>query len=152
VPDRLPPPGPSFIREQDVRIGDRRLHAGMSRPTNGPEEWWLTVLWVADDEGVASFTDVAPSSGPPADPPLARLGPAIAGALSGLIREENGRLAVRLTPVVAPEDATRPWRCPLAVRAAFKWEAVRQASLPPAQLAEQVLTAFRGSVEGLHRR
>ena len=108
--------------------------------------------WVAEDEGVASFTDVAPSSGPPADPPLARLGPAIAGALSGLIREEDGRLAVRLTPVVAPEDATRPWRCPLAVRAAFKWEAVRQASLPPAQLAELVLTAFRGSVEGLHRR
>jgi hypothetical protein len=151
VPDRLPPPGPSFIREQDVRIGDRRLHAGMSRPTSGPDEWWLTVLWVADDEGVASFADVAPPSGPPADPPLARLGPAIAGALSGLIREESGRLAVRLTPVVAPEDPTRPWRCPLAVRAAFKWEAVRQAALPSTQLAELVLTGFRGSVEGLHR-
>jgi hypothetical protein len=152
VPDRLPPPGPSFIREQDVRIGDRRLHAGMSRPTIGPDEWWLTVLWVAADDGVLSFADVAPSSGPPADPPLARLGPAIAGALSGLIREENGRLAVRLTPVVTPEDATRPWRCPLAVRAAFKWEAVRQASLPATQLAELVLTGFRGSVEGLHQR
>jgi hypothetical protein len=107
---------------------------------------------VADDGGVASFTDVAPSSGPPADPPLARLGPAIAGSLSGLIREENGRLAVRLTPVVAPEDPSRPWRCPLAVRAAFKWEAVRQAALPPTQLAELVLTGFRSSVEGLHRR
>jgi len=152
VPDRLPPPGPSFIREQDVRIGDRRLHAGMSRPTNGPDEWWLTVLWVADDAGVASFTDVAPTGGPPAEPPLARLGPAIAGSLAGLIREENGRLAVRLTPVVAPADPSRPWRCPLAVRAAFKWEAVRQAAFPQAQLAELVLTGFRGSVEGLHRR
>jgi hypothetical protein len=152
VPDPLPPPGPSFIREQDVRIGQRRLRAGMSRPTSGPDDWWLTVLWVADDDAVASFVDVAPSSGPPADPPLARLGPAIAGALSGLIREENGRLAVRLTPVVAPEDAARPWRTPVAVRAAFKWEAVRQAATPPAQLAELVLTAFRGSVEGLHRR
>ena len=123
----------------------------MSRPTSGPDEWWLAVLWVADAEGVASFTDVAPLTGPPADPPLARLGPAIAGALSGLIREENGRLAVRLTPVVAPEDAARPWRCPLVIRAAFKWEAVRQAATPPTQLAELVLTAFRGSVEGLHR-
>jgi hypothetical protein len=37
------------------------------------------------------------------------------------------------------------------VRAAFKWEAVRQAALPPMQLAELVLTGFRGSVEGLHR-
>jgi hypothetical protein len=151
VPEPLPPPGPSYLREHEIRIGDRKLRAGMSRPTSGPDEWWLTVLWAADDEAVASFADVAPSSGPPADPPLARLGPAIAGALSGLIREENGRLAIRLTPVAPPEDAARPWRCPLAVRAAFKWEAVRQAALPPTQLAELVLDAFAGSVAALHR-
>ena len=35
------------------------------------------------------------------------------GGLSGLIREEDGRLAIRLTPLVPPEDDTRPWRCPL---------------------------------------
>jgi hypothetical protein len=151
VPERLPPPGPSYLREQEIRVGDRKLRAGMSRPTTGPDEWWLTVLWAADDEGVASFADVAPASGPPADPPLARLGPAMAGALSGLIREENGRLAIRLTPVVPPDDVARPWRCPLAVRAAFKWEAVRQAALPPAQLAQLVLDAFAGSVAALHR-
>jgi hypothetical protein len=110
------------------------------------------VMWVADDDGVVSFTSVGPTSGPPAESPLARLGRALAGALSGLIREEDGRLAIRLTPVVPPDDPARPWRCPIAIRAAIKWEAVRQAALPPAQLAELVLDAFSGSVEGLHRR
>jgi hypothetical protein len=152
VPDRLPPPGPSWLREHDVRIGERVLRAGMSRPSNGPDDWWLAVMWVADDEGVVSFTSVAPTSGPPAEPPLARVGRALAGGLSGFIREEDGRLAIRLTPVVPPDDPARPWRCPIAIRSAIKWEAVRQAALPPAQLAELVLDAFRGSVEGLHRR
>jgi hypothetical protein len=124
----------------------------MSRPSDGPDDWWLAVMWVADDEGVVSFVSVAPPSGPPADPPLARLGRALAGALSGLIREENGRLAIRLTPVIPPDDAARPWRCPLAVRAAFKWEPVRQAALPPTELAQLVLAGFAGSVEGLQRR
>jgi hypothetical protein len=124
----------------------------MARPTHGPEDWWLTVLWVADDSGVVAFTDVAPSAGPPADPPLVRLGPSIAGALSGLIREENGRLALRLTPVVPPADSDRPWRCPLAVRAAFKWEPVRQVAMRPNELGATVLDAFASSVERLARR
>jgi hypothetical protein len=150
MPDRLPPPGPSYLREQDVRIGDRSMHAGMSRPSSGPDEWWLTVMWVADDEGIASFLAAAPVSGPPPEPPLARLGRTLAGGLSGLIREENGRLAIRLAPVVPPEDPARPWRCPIAIRAAFKWEAVRQAALPPTELASLVLTNFARSVEALH--
>jgi hypothetical protein len=124
----------------------------MSRPADGPEDWWLTILWVADDDGVVSFTTVAPAAGPPPEPPLVRLGPVFAGALSGLIREENGRLAIRLTPVAPPDDAARPWRCALAVRAAFKWEPVRAAGLRPNELAEMVLSAFRHSVEGLGRR
>lgn len=152
MPDRLPAPGPSFLREHEVRIGDRMLRAGMSRPTSGPDDWWLAVLWVADDEGVVSFTAVAPDAGPPPEPPLLRLGPALAGSLSGLILEENGRLAIRLSPVSPPDDPTRPWRCPLAVRAAFKWEPVRAAATPPPELAEMVLAGFRRSVEGLHRR
>jgi hypothetical protein len=122
----------------------------MSRPSSGPDDWWLTVMWVADDDGVVSFATVAPPSGPPPEPPLARLGRALAGALSGLIREENGRLAIRLTPVVPPDDPARPWRSPLAIRAALKFEAVRQAALPPAELASLVLASFGRSVEGLH--
>jgi hypothetical protein len=124
----------------------------MSRPSDGPDGWWLAVLWVADDRGVASFADVAPDAGPPPDPPLARLGPSLAGSLSGLIVEENGRLAIRLTPVAPPDDPARPWRCPLAVRAAFKWEPLRAATLRPNELAAMVLGGFLRSVEGLHRR
>jgi hypothetical protein len=151
VPDRLPLPGASFLREQEVRIGDRRLRAGMAKPVDGPDDWWLAVMWVADDEGVVSFRDVAPVAGPPPDPPLLRLGPSFAGSLSGLILEEDGRLAIRLTPVVPPEDDTRPWRCPLAIRTAFRFEPALLATMPPNQLAEQVLTGFRRSVESLHR-
>jgi hypothetical protein len=152
VPDRLPPPGPSFLREQELRIGDRVMRAGMGRPSELPDGWYLCVLWVADDDGVVAFTDVAPDAGPPPDPPMFRLGPALTGALSGMIREENNTLAIRLTPVVPPEDPTRPWRGPLAVRAAFGWEPLRAATMRPNELATTVLTAFRRSVEGLHRR
>ena len=57
MPDRLPPPGPSFLREHEVRIGERILRAGMARPSDAPDGWWLTLLWVTDDEGVVSFRD-----------------------------------------------------------------------------------------------
>ncbi len=152
MPERLPSPGPSFAREQDVRIGDRRLRAGMTRPTEAPDGWWLAVLWVVDDEGVVPFRDVAPTAGPPPDPPLQRLGPAMVGALSGFILQEADRLAFQVGPIAPPDDATRPWRAPLAVRVALKWEPARAAAMLPNQLAETALTAFRQSVEGLHRR
>jgi hypothetical protein len=151
VPDRLPHPGPSFLREQEVRIGDRRLLAGMGQPVNGPDDWWLAVLWVADEQGIVSFHEVAPASGPPPGPPLLRLGPSLAGSLSGLIREVEGRLAIRLVPLVPPEDDTRPWRAPLAIRAGFQWEPALATTMRPNQLADQVLGGFRRSVEALHR-
>ena len=123
----------------------------MSRPTDAPDDWWLTMFWVADGDRLATFRDVAPAGGPPPDPPLARLGPSLAGALGGLIREEDGRIAIRLSPAVPPAQADRPWETPLVVRAAFKWEPVRQAVLRPNELAEAVLAAFRRSVENLGR-
>ena len=151
MPDRLPHPGPSYLREQEVRIGDRRLHAGMAKPVDGPDDWWLAVMWVTDDDGVVSFRDVAPVSGPPPEPPLMRLGPSFAGSLSGLILEENGRLAIRLTPLVPPEDDARPWRCPLVIRTAFRFEPALVSTKRPNELAEQVLAGFRRAVESLHR-
>ena len=134
-----------------MRVGDRRFRAGMTRPSDAPDGWWLTVLWVADDEGVVSFRDLAPAAGPPPDPPLARLGPAVAGALSGLILEDAGRLQLRLGGVVPPDDPTRPWRAPLAIRAAFRFEPARAATMRPNELAETVLAGFRRAVEGLGR-
>lgn len=151
MPERLQHPGPSFLREQEVRIGDRLLHAGMAKPVDGPDDWWLAVMWVTDDEGVVSFREVGPTAGPPPEPPLLRLGPSFAGSLSGLIREDDGRLQLRLTPLVPPENDAQPWRCPLAIRTAFRFEPALLQTLRPNQLAEQVLTGFRRSVESLHR-
>ncbi len=150
MPDRLPPPGPSFLREHEILIGDRALRAGMARPAEA-DGWWMTLLWVADDEGVVSFRDVASAAGPPAEPPLARLGPALAGAMSGLILEDAGRLQLRVASLVTPEDPARPWRAPLAVRAAFRFEPARAAAMRPNELAETVLAAFRRAVERLGR-
>jgi hypothetical protein len=151
VADRLPPPGPSFLREHEVLVGERVLRAGMARPSDAPDGWWLTLLWVADDEGVVTFRDVGPAAGPPPEPPLARLGPSLSGALSGFILEDAGRLQVRVAPLVPPDDAARPWRAPLAVRVAFRFEPARAAAMRPTELAETVLAAFRRAVESLAR-
>lgn len=151
VPERLPHPGPSYLREQELRAGDRHLRVGMSRPTTVADEWWFTVLWVTDDDGVVSFGDLAPAAGPPPEPPLATLGPVFAGALSGLILEDEGRLQLRLAPMGPPDDPTRPWRLPAAVRAAFRWEPLRVATMRDTELAEAVLSGFRRAVESLRR-
>ena len=151
MPARLPAPGPSFLREQSVRLGERVAQAGMSRPATLDDGWWLTLLWVADGEGVLAFRDAAPAAGPPPDPPVVRLGPAMSGALSGLILEEDGRLCVRLAPLAPAADDRTPWLSPLAIRAGFKWEPARALGMRPNELAEAVLSAFRRSVEGLGR-
>jgi len=149
--DRLPPPGPSFLREHEIRVRERTYRAGMARPSDAPDGWWLTLMWVADDDGVVSFRDVGPAAGPPPDPPLGRLGPALAGALSGLILEDAGRLQLRVAGLVPPADETRPWRAPLAIRAAFRFEPARAAAMRPNELAETVLAGFQRAVEGLAR-
>ena len=124
----------------------------MSRPSSPAEDWWTAMLWVADDDGLATFTELAPAAGPPPDPPLARLGPSLAGGLSGLILEDAGRLQIRLGLGMPPEDPERPWRCPAVVRAAFRFEPARAATLRGNALASEVLTAFRRAIEGLGRR
>lgn len=149
MPERLPLPGPSYLRELALEVAGQTLSVGMSRPTDGPEATWLAVLWVADADGIVSFRDVAPPSGPPPEPPLARLGPLLIGGLSGFIREESGRLAIRLAPVAPPDDPERPWRAPLAVRAAIGFEPLRAATMRPNDLASTVLVAFRAAVQGL---
>ena len=149
----LPAPGPSYLREQELIVRDRRVRAGMSRPTVPADDWWTAILWIADEaDRLVRFDDLAPAAGPPPEPPLARLGPALAGGLSGLILEDAGRLQVRLGPVVPPDEPDRPWRAPAVVRAAFRFEPARAATLRPNELAGEVLTAFRRAVESLGRR
>lgn len=151
MPDRLPPPGPSFLRAQRLDANGRVLRVGLSQPTTTDDGWWLAIAWVSDDEGVVSFVDLAPAAGPRPEPPLVRLGPSLAGALSGLILEDAGRLCIRIATVVPADDPTRPWRVPAAIRTAFRWEPMRAAAMRPNELAETVLAALRRSLEGLGR-
>ncbi len=58
---------------------------------------------------------------------------------------------MRLGLVQPPDDPDRPWRAPLAIRAAFRFEPARAATMRPNELAETVLTGFRRSIEGLHK-
>ncbi len=150
MPDRFPSPGPSHLPEVAVGPGSP-FRVGIGRPAVD-DDWWLAVLWVVDDDGVPRFRDLAPVSGPPPDPPLLRLGPAFAGALSGLILEEAGRLCIRLAPVAPPEDPTRPWGMPAAIRAAFKFEPLRVATMADGELAADVLAGFAKAVAALARR
>lgn len=149
--DRFPVPGADFVprRHLDLPVGPG--YVALTRPSE-VDGWWLGVLWAGDERGIVRFTDLAPIAGPPADPPLLRLGPAFAGALSGLILEEDGRLCIRLAPVAPPEDPTRPWRMPAVIRAAFKFEPLRAGTLSGSELAETVLDGFRGAVASLGRR
>jgi hypothetical protein len=149
MPERLGRPGPSFLRELELHTADRHLSVGMSRPTTGPDDTWLAVLWVADDDGIVSFADIAPVAGPPPEPPLAYLGPLFVGGFGGLVREEGGRTAIRLATVAPPDDPARPWRSPLAVRAAIGFEPLRAATMRPNELAMAVLTAFRAAVQAI---
>ncbi len=123
----------------------------MARPTEAPDGWWLGILWAVSDGAVVSFADIAPTGGPPPDPPLSRLGPAMSGALSGFILEDAGRLQMRLGLISPPADPTRPWRVPLAIRAAFRFEPARAATLLPNELADTVLVGFVHALERLHR-
>ena len=144
-------PGPSFLREHAVESNGRTLRAGLTRPTTTDDGWWLAIGWIADEAAIVPFVELAPVAGPRPEPPLALLGPSLAGGLSGMILEDAGRLSIRLATVVPASDPTRPWRVPAAVRMAFRWEPMRAAAMRPNELAETVLAAFRRAVEGLAR-
>jgi hypothetical protein len=121
----------------------------MGRPSIQADGWWLAILWLVTDDGLASFRDIAPKAGPPPEPPAMRLGPSFAGSLSGLILEENGRLQFRVAAAAQPENPSRPWESPLVIRAAIRFEPMRAATLHPNELAEAVLSGFRRTIEGL---
>lgn len=150
--DRIAPPGPSIVDQIPVPRPSGPYRAGIARPSLLTDDWWVTLLWVADGEEVVTFRSLASHAGPPAETPLARLGPALAGRLSGLILEEGGRQMVRLRLGVAPEDERRPWDAPLVVVAAFRWEPMRAATMSGDELAGTVLDAFAASLDALRRR
>ncbi|MDA8203144.1 MAG: hypothetical protein M0Z49_10340 [Chloroflexi bacterium] len=145
---RPPVPGPSFLKEEEVAVpappGEAPTVArvGMTKPTAMDDGWWLAVLFAHDDAGIMEAEEFAPRSGPPPVPPLFVMGPALAGALSGLILEEGGRQQIRLA-LPASADERRPWRQPLVLRMAIRWEPMRAATMRPTELAQAALHAFR---------
>jgi hypothetical protein len=151
VPPRAKPPGPPFIREHEVRVHDRSLRAGMGRPSDLDGGWWVALFWVANDGGVATFREVGPLGGPPPGPPAARLGPSLAGSLSGMILEEDGRLQLKVAPMTPPPDPARPWDAPVLMLVGIRFEPLRAAVMGANELADTVLAAFRRSVEALAR-
>ena len=122
----------------------------MTAPSIMDDGWWLTNLWVADDEGVVSAVDVAPAAGPPPGTPLGALGPRVAGALSGLIAEEGGRQLIRLRMPPAA-DELRPWERPMLCMLAIRWDPVRASVMRKNELARELLRGFAAGVEALGR-
>jgi hypothetical protein len=144
-PLRLAAPGPSYLRELEMSPGDFR-RVGLSRPQTMADGWWVALLWCEEGGHLPSFSAFSPSPEPPPGSPLLRLGPALAGSLSGLIAEENGRQQLRLRLGQPPVDESRPWEAPLTVLAAFRFEPARVASMRDNELAQTVLAAFRDAI------
>lgn len=148
--ERLSAPGPSYVREEEIRLpGDPNAPAallGMTAPSIMDDGWWLTHMWAQDADGVLEATAAAPLAGPPPGPPLMVMGPALAGALAGLLDQEDGRQLIRLRMPPAPDEA-RPWARPLLLMTAVRWDPVRNATMRPNELARELLRAFARAVE-----
>jgi hypothetical protein len=162
---RIPSPGPSFVRDDPLRlrwggpspgdgVGGQEpgpeliLRLGMSVPSVMPDGWWLTQLWAEDERGVVEARDAAPPAGPPPGVPLQVMGPVLAGSLAGLLAHEGGRALIRLRMPAPPDDA-RPWQRPLLLWVAVRWDPVRASTMRRNELARELLRAFRRAVIAL---
>ena len=142
---RLVSPGPSFLKELEIKPGDARC-VGMTAPQTIADGWWVTLMWCEENGKVVTFNDLAPSYGTPPGSPLLRLGPGLSGTLSGLIMEDGGRQQLRLRLGQPPRDEEAPWDAPLAVLAGFRFEPARALAMRDSELAQTVLRAFRDAV------
>ena len=69
--------------------------------------WWLTTLWVEDDEGVVEARAGGAGRRPSAGGAAAAIGPVLSSALMGLLDQEDGRQLIRLRMPPA-EDEGQP--------------------------------------------
>jgi len=118
----------------------------MSVPSVTDDGWWLANLWAEDDAGVVDARSVGPLAGPPPGAPLHILGPALAGALAGLIAQEDGRQLIRLRMPPA-QDEQKPWERPMLLWVAVAWDPVRAATTSRHELGRELLRAFARAVE-----
>jgi hypothetical protein len=152
APERqLPSPGPSFARAEPLRLrapaGEpgARVRLGMLKPSIMEDGWWLTTLWVEDDGGVIEARTVAPAGGPPPGTPLQVIGPALSGALMGLLDQADGRQLIRMRMTPA-DDETDLWRRPLLILLAVRWDPIRSSTLTEYALAGELMRAFRHAI------
>jgi hypothetical protein len=108
--------------------------------------WWLTTLWVEDDDGVVEARLVAPLAGPPAVAPLQIIGPSLSNALMGLLDQEEDRQLIRLRMPAADEEGG-PWGRPLLILVAVRWDPLRASTMTTNQLAGELMRAFRRAIE-----
>jgi hypothetical protein len=118
----------------------------MLKPSVMEDGWWLTTLWAEDDEGVIEARVVAPLAGPPPMAPLQVIGPILSGGLMGLLDQEDGRQLIRLR-MPAPEDEADPWRRPLLLLVAVRWDPIRASTMSGNALAGELMRAFRHAVD-----
>jgi hypothetical protein len=118
----------------------------MLRPSIMDDGWWLTTLWVEDEEGVVEARAVAPLAGPPPVAPLQVIGQTLSNALMGLLDQEDGRQLIRLRMPPADDDA-QPWRRPLLILVAVRWDPVRASSMTTNQLSGELMRAFRNAID-----
>ncbi len=148
----MPSPGPSFARAQPLRLrgpggsAGPRVRPGMTKPTILEDGWWIFTLWVEDDEGVIEARDVAPAAGPPPVAPLQVIGPTLANALMGLLDQEDGRQLIRMRMGEA-EDEAEPWRRPLAILTAVRWDPIRRSTMRDNELVAEMMRAFRRAID-----
>jgi hypothetical protein len=64
----------------------------------------------------------------------------------GLLDQEDGRQLIRLRMAPA-EDEAHPWRRPLLILVAVRWDPVRAATMTANQLAGELMRAFRNAVD-----
>ncbi len=94
------------------------------------------------------------AGGPAPAPPLQVIGPTLSNALMGLLDQEDGRQLIRMRMGDA-EDEAEPWRRPLMILTALRWDPVRKATLRDDELVAEVMRAFRRAIDvagapGLH--
>jgi hypothetical protein len=67
--------------------------------------------------------------------------------LGDLLAVEEGRSCLKLRLVGEVADAGEPWRRPLALQVAAKWDSLRIATMSGSKVAEAALDAFARAVE-----
>ena len=148
--ERLPLPGTSFLKERPIDIEGRaegEIRAGAAQPSTMPDGWWIALFWLQDGEGVVSCREVAPLAGPPPVTPLERYGVLMTNGLGDLLAVEDGRSCLKLRLVGEAADPSEPWRRPLALQVAAKWDSLRIATMTGSKVAEAALDAFARAVE-----